>query len=69
MESTNEYCGITHNIPQYLFERALFLKQWKEECCPKGKHLFDEVWSQTDHYLHCDICGMEVHISHIIKPS
>jgi hypothetical protein len=25
-------------------------------------HLFDEVWSVEDHYLHCDSCGLEVHI-------
>lgn len=41
------------------------LLQWKEEKCPKGWHLFDEMKSASEHALHCDACGLLVHIAYI----
>lgn len=41
------------------------LLRWKEEECPKGCHLFDEMKSANEHFLHCDACGLVVHIAHI----
>jgi len=51
----SKYNGITYN------------QKWKPNC-KEGEHLFDEVWSSSSHYLHCDICGLEVHIQEIKKP-
>lgn len=50
--------------------------RWREEKCPFGWHLFDEVRSLPSapafggsHYLHCDACGLEVHIAAVIVPT
>lgn len=61
----NKYVGITHDkIPKM----ESFNDSWKMLNCSKGCHLFDEVWSIDDHYLYCDVCGMEVHIKEIVIP-
>lgn len=39
------------------------LQDWKDAHCPKGNHLWDEVWSTDRHYLFCDACGLMLHIS------
>ncbi len=41
---------------------AIFRLFWSSWLCKRGYHLFDEVLSSGDHYLHCDICGFEVPI-------
>jgi hypothetical protein len=41
------------------------LKKWKTKNCPKDIHCFDEVLSDSDHYLVCDSCGLCCHISGI----
>jgi len=39
---------------------------WLEEkYCDSGHHLFDEVVTMDEHYLHCDACGLMVFIDHI----
>ena len=50
--------GITHlPLPQRL---------WHWLCCPRGWHLFDEVWSiETGRYLVCDPCQLVVNVSSI----
>ena len=68
----NQFIGITHPITtmEGMFEKEndLILNAWKNSNCINGVHLFDEVLSESDHYLHCDACGMEVHISKIVVP-
>ena len=51
------YRGMTHPEKN--------LKIWKKKYCSKEMHLFDEVWSEGEHYLYCDACGLEVHIKEI----
>ena len=62
----NKYHGITHNIGNSFLDNENYCQFYKEINCKKGVHLFDEVWSLEEHYLHCDICGLEVHISKIM---
>lgn len=57
-----KYTGITY--PRLLFRLR---RLWHRTCCPRGWHLFDEVVS-SGHYLHCDACGLEVHIKCTILP-
>ena len=67
----NKYIGMTHPISDKKFkkeEHDLILKAWKRTNCIIGCHLFDEVWSLENHYLHCDACGLEVHIEKIVVP-
>ena len=69
----NSYIGITHPITDMEKtmsdkEHNLVLEAWKRTNCINNIHLFDEVWSLEDHYLHCDACGMEVHISKVVIP-
>ncbi len=44
------------------------LDVWKEVNCPNGIHLFDEVFSPSEHYLICDACEIIVHIEFIEIP-
>ncbi len=60
----SEYRGITYfKFLDNKFFRYLFKKYF----CPKNIHLFDETASLEDHYLSCDACGLEVHITDIIE--
>ena len=36
---------------------------WGKWLCRREYHIFDEVRSDADHYLVCDCCELEVHIS------
>ena len=65
----NKYVGITHPIQEALTENNEFCEAWKLSNCSQGIHAFDEVWALEHHYLHCDVCGMEVHISKIVIPN
>jgi len=47
-----DYRGLTYNI------------KWKG-CCAMGIHRLDEVCSPDVHYLHCDDCGLMIHIKSI----
>lgn len=65
-----KYIGITHPITDEGLNKKEFetlLQAWKISNCSQGIHLFDEVLSD-DHYLFCDACEMEVHISKIKIP-
>lgn len=64
----NKYVGITHPLSDDIIDNETFIEAWKKTNCIIGIHAFDEVWSLEDHYLYCDICGMEVHISKIKIP-
>lgn len=64
-KSMSKYHGITHGIQDHLLESEHYVKWCKENQCSKGIHLFDEVRTTDKHYLHCDICGLEVHIERI----
>ncbi len=70
--SRTKYTGITY--PKILANK-LAQKLWKWFMCKDGKHLFDEVlsyWgepSDPQHYLYCDACGLDVHISSITSES
>lgn len=66
---TNKYIGLSHPITEIKDRKHkdLILNAWKISNCPQGYHLFDEVFSD-DHYLHCDACGIEVHIKKIVIP-
>jgi len=67
-EGQDCYQGITHLIPEKLLNDPMFLETWGRNMCKRGVHAFDEVWSGSDgHYLSCDVCGMEVYISKIVK--
>ena len=61
-----KYIGLTY--PK-IFSGRIGLWLWRRFMCPKNKHLFDEVWASEDcHYLYCDACGIEVHITGISYP-
>jgi len=64
----NSYIGITHPITDDLLEKEDFCKAWKKANCVNGIHLFDECWSLEEHFLHCDVCGMDVYIDKIVIP-
>jgi hypothetical protein len=67
----NKYIGITNPITgDGISEKEynLILESWKYSNCVNGIHLFDEVWSDNNHYLSCDACGMEVHIEKVVVP-
>ena len=67
----NRYVGITHPINDNGVsekEHSMILEAWKHANCPQGIHLFNEVWTIHRHVLHCDACGIEVHISKISIP-
>lgn len=56
----DKYHGITH---KEMNDKQLHKhKQYK---CPKGLHVFDEVLSDSDHYLYCDACGLTIHIKNV----
>ncbi len=61
----HKYHGITY--PSFLtwkiWKWAVF-PLWKKFMCSKNIHLFDECAS-LEHILHCDACGLGVHISYI----
>lgn len=63
----NKYVGITHPVGD-IVEVKEFCEAWKASNCKQGIHVFDEVWSLENHYLHCDVCEMEVHIKKIVIP-
>lgn len=63
----NKYVGITHPLDG-MEEIPEFIESWKASNCSQGIHAFDEVWALEHHYLHCDVCGMEVHIEKIVVP-
>jgi hypothetical protein len=63
----NKYIGITHPLDD-MVEVKEFCESWKASNCSQGIHAFDEVHSLEVHCLHCDMCGMEVHISKIVLP-
>jgi len=64
----NKYLGITHPLDDKLLESPEFAESWRQANCKNGVHLFDEVHSLDSHYLHCDVCEIEVHIKEIIVP-
>jgi len=64
MNRLNEYRGITY--PKIL-QHKIILKLWKKFMCSHEKHLLDEVSSLEEHYLYCDVCGLEIHIERITK--
>ena len=64
----NKYIGITHPLNDDLLELKEFCEAWKASNCLKGIHAFDEVHSLENHYLHCDVCEMEVHINKVVIP-
>ena len=65
----NKYLGITHPLEDKgLLDSEEFVESWKQANCKNGIHMFDEVWSLEHHYLHCDICEIEVHIKEIVIP-
>lgn len=62
----NKYYGITYCIPCW----KILLWIWKNTLCRFKWHLFDECLSSLEgrgHFLHCDACGLEVHISRIVR--
>jgi hypothetical protein len=72
--STKPYEGITHGVPFGQAQRfcrvqswahSVLLRAWKRRHCPGGRHALDEVWSGADHFLHCDACGLMVHIARV----
>lgn len=67
----NHYIGITHPISGNIVDnkhKELVFEAWRRTNCPNGIHLFDEVLSNNDHYLHCDACGIDVHIAKVVIP-
>lgn len=63
----NRYVGITHPLGEAV-EIKEFCEAWKQSNCANGIHAWDEVYSDESHFLHCDACGMEVHINKIVIP-
>ena len=64
----NKYIWITHPLHEVLLKNDVFIESWKYTNCVNGIHVFDEVYSDESHYLHCDICGLEVHIDKVVIP-
>lgn len=64
----NKFIGITHPIPDEVMNFKEFTESWRTVNCANGIHCFDEVHGIDMHYLHCDICGLEVHIKEIVIP-
>jgi hypothetical protein len=73
----NKYIGMTHPVTDEGIsdkEYNTILQAWKFSNCIQGIHLFDECWStnagdgEVEHYLHCDACGLEVHIEKVVVP-
>ena len=71
--STKMYEGMTHGVPFgqaqrcYRLQTALhnaLLRAWKKHRCPTGRHAFDEA-AGNEHFLHCDACGLMVHIARV----
>lgn len=60
----NDYYGITY--PEVLDDIKI-LDYWRDHHCIVGWHLFDEVETADEHYLHCDACGLSVYIERIEK--
>lgn len=60
-----EWLDVTY---PYILQNKVSQWLWKHVFCPIGFHLFDEVQSTTDHYLYCDACDFEVHISKNNQP-
>ena len=56
------YKGLTY--PHVLAKKIIW-RIWRGYFCKRNIHLFDEVWSDSDWYLSCDACGLEVHIKKI----
>ena len=65
LEKKHSYHGITHGVPDKLIMDESFCLQWKKNNCSRGIHLWDEVLSDSDHYLSCDICNLIVNIKNI----
>ncbi len=58
------YYGFTHGFAPFVrFE--FFLKIWRRVFCRKGIHLWDEVESNTEHYMSCDACEKILYISSV----
>ena len=64
----NKYIGITHPLGEDIISNKEISEAWKQSNCKQGIHAWDEVWALEHHYLHCDICGMEVHIKKVVVP-
>lgn len=64
----NHYIGIIHPLPEKLIENEVFCQSWKHTNCSNGVHAFNEVFTEDIHCLHCDICGIDIHISKIVIP-
>jgi hypothetical protein len=67
----NKYIGITHPVTGDGLEEKQFnmlLEAWKHSNCIQGIHLWDEVWSNEKHVLHCDACGIEIYIEKVSIP-
>jgi len=61
----NRYVGLTY--PHFLVYkpwRKTVYYLWKKFLCLRNIHLFDECLG-IDHILHCDACGLAVHIGFI----
>jgi hypothetical protein len=67
IECQNRYQGITHGVPDKLIMDESFCIRWKKERCSNGIHLWDEVLSDDEHYLSCDVCNLVVNIRSIDK--
>lgn len=59
IKKSNKYKGYTY--PKILQNNFIF-SIWKNFFCVKGWHLWDEVLSIQDHYLHCDACEQTIDI-------
>lgn len=58
----NSFYNVSYLIFEFM-ESDFILGLWKKYLCPIGFHAFDEVWSTTSHYLHCDACGLSLSIN------
>lgn len=58
-EYNQPYYGVSY--PR-LFDNGFAHWFWRRAFCPRNWHLFDECKS-TDHVLHCDACGLMVHVA------
>jgi hypothetical protein len=45
-----------------------FKEAWKMSNCINGIHAFREILFESNHFLICDVCKIEVHIDHIFIP-
>lgn len=61
----SSYAGLTYpSFLEWKIWRKTVIHLWRKFLCTRNIHMLDECES-LEHYLHCDACGLRVHIAYI----